>query len=272
MRWSASLLILMLACGDESRGPSDAGTCDPLLPSPRPAALSGVVAAGSAPDGTLYVVTRTGTDTRVFVSQGDTLVRRRVLGSGFGLGGSDFVDDTVSFEDTRTSRLVFQSDDDYALRMALVHDDARTFYGELTNKTELTVQPASSVESWLVRNLPGEILLQYAAITPDGQQLIVTRPEDDWTTNDYRLFLGRNDELHEIALTLAAVNTFARFDFTLNGMEAAVIIGDPTLSPSTASVIQHDNGQWPLTLLPTGSGIPNGWRVYCSNPTDAELR
>ncbi|MET0286958.1 MAG: hypothetical protein ABW352_20920 [Polyangiales bacterium] len=263
MRWSASLLLVMLACGDTESGPSDAGTCDPLAEFTRAAELRDVVAAGSAPDGTLYVVTRQGSDTRVFVSEGDTLVRRRVLGSGFGFGLGELSDDTVSFQDARTSRLVFQSMGDYAVRMALVHDDAKTFYDAVTSKTELTVQPESAAFARPVRNLPGEVVLEYAAITPDQQQLIVTRPKDDWTMKDFRLFLGRDDQLQELAITNAAVNAFARFDFVLNGLEGTVIVGNPTLSPGTASVVRHDNGEWPLTLLPTGSGVPGGWRIYC---------
>ncbi|HEX5659358.1 MAG TPA: hypothetical protein VFX59_19320 [Polyangiales bacterium] len=263
MRWSAGFLFCVLACGDDARGPSDAGTCDPLATRTLPITIGNVVAAGTAPDGVTYVVTRDGADTRVFVSEGDTFVRRRVTGSGFSLGASDFVDDTVGFEDTQPSRLVFQSDDDYAVRMALVHDDQRTYYDALTNKIELTIQPDSIVAGRPARNLPGDVLLQYAATTPDGQQLLVTRPEDDWTAKDYRLFLGRGDALQEIPITIAAVNAFARFEFVLNGMPGSVVIGNPQLSPSTPSVLQHDNGEWALTLLPTGSGIPDGWRVYC---------
>jgi hypothetical protein len=263
-RWSAGLLILMLACGDSESGPSDAGTCDPLQPFARAAELRDVVAVGSAPDGTLYVVSREGSDTRVYVSEGDTLVRRRVLGSGFGFGLGDSSDDTVSFQDAQTSRLVFQSEGDYAVRMALVHDDAKTFYDALTSKTELIVQPESAAFARPVRNLPGEVVLAYAAVTPDQQQLILTRPRDDWTTKDYRLFLGRDEQLNELAITNAAGDSLARLEFVLNGLPGELIISDPTLSPSTTSVIRHDNGEWTLTLLPTGSGVPAGWRIYCS--------
>ncbi len=254
------LLGVLLACGD-SGGPSDAGTCNPLAARPQPAQLGSVVAAGTALDGVLYVVTRDGMDERVYVSEGDTLVRRRVLGSGFRVGDSDLVDDTVSFEDTQPSRLVFQSDDLYAVRMALVHDDGRTFYDALVSKTELSVIPESAVLGKPVRNLPGDVLLAYAATTVDGQQFVVTRLEDD--ASGYQLFLGRKNELHELAITNAAVNAFARFDFTLNGRPGSIVIGNPTFSPSTESVLQHDDGEWSLTLLPTGSGLPSGWRFYC---------
>jgi hypothetical protein len=272
MRWSASLLIVMLACGDDAGGPRDAGTCDPLEARALPIVIGNVVAAGTAPDGVTYVVTRDGSDTRVFVSEGDTYVRRRVLGSSFSIGASEFVEDQVSFEDTQPSRLLFQSDADYAVRMALVHDQERTYYDEAVNKIELTVQPDSIVAGKPVRNLPGAIELAYAATTPDGQQLLITRPEDDWTAADYRLFFGRDGVLNELPITQAAVNAFARFDFALDGMPGSIILGNPTLSPSTQSVIQHDNGEWPLTLLPTGSGVPSGWRVYCSGAPDAQLR
>jgi hypothetical protein len=260
MRWSATLLVLMLGCSDDA--PRAVGSCDPLQAMPQPIQLGTVVAAGSGPDGTIYVVTRDGSDTRAFVSQGDTLVRRRVLGEGFGGELGEISDDSVSFEDAQPSRLVFQSEGDYAVRMALVHDAARTFYDDAAGKIELTVLPESALRDKPLRNLPGDIVLNYAAITGDGQQLIVTRPEDDATNADYRLYLGRSNALQQIPISSATVNAFARFEFSLHGMPGALIIGTQ-LSPNTKSVLQHDDGEWPLTLLPTGTGLPKGWTYSC---------
>lgn len=56
---------------------------------------------------------------------------------------------------------------------------------------------ADAIAGMPLHNLPGTILVEYAAELPDQRVMVVTRPEDDWTYDDFRLFLGQVDSLLE---------------------------------------------------------------------------
>src|SRR5688572_29072331 len=63
--------------------------CDPLVPVDVPTELGTIIAVGQDAAGTLYVVDRDPNNTntvRLFVSDGDTLVRQDVAGGGEGPG------------------------------------------------------------------------------------------------------------------------------------------------------------------------------------------
>jgi hypothetical protein len=41
------------------------------------------------------------------------------------------------------------------------------------------------------------VFVEYAAEIPDGRRLVVTRPQDDWGYDDFRLFLGPPERVEE---------------------------------------------------------------------------
>jgi len=192
------------ACGSDPASPfgTDGGIgatagfssylpCDPFAASEQPIVLGTVLGAGRDAAGTIYVVNAKG---QVFISVDGVLIRQRVAGSGT---GPDFW--VYSLAD-HTPPLTVQGNPqpDGSLRMGI-------FTGAMTTKTfvigeqgeELTVLDAADVAALPVRDLPGEVVLEYAAALPDGRQLVVTRPRDDMSYTDFRLFLGDGGQLSE---------------------------------------------------------------------------
>jgi hypothetical protein len=281
------LLSLVVACGgaqDDGGAPGaeseqrDGGAleqsevCDPLQAKPLPIALGEVLAAGSARDGTIYVVTRG--DTRaelpaffgsVFVSEGDALVRRDARLDGSKPVGEDITEHSITFrEGDQLSRLLFQTRGSSATRMAVARDDVHaTYEDESTVRLELTLLPASALNSKPLRNLPGAVGSTYSGMTADGQQVLLTTPAD--AGGAARVFLGRENRLKEAPLLYysSAVELvsagfgvdgrLARVGFVLNG------------TPEFSTVLMVDSRYHELQVLRSGtpSGLPDSWTFDC---------
>jgi hypothetical protein len=146
--------------------------------------------------GVIYAVDQADNSQRVFVSDASgTLVRQRIAGSG---SGPDFYVFEVSDHDPA---FVLQIDTPAGgtLRMGVVNGtlkDSKTFViGQ--DGEELTVLPAGAITAMPVRNLPGEVVVEYVAALADGHVMVVTRPRNDWSYTDFRLFLGPMGALAE---------------------------------------------------------------------------
>jgi hypothetical protein len=163
--------------------------CDPFAPKPLPIALGTVIAVGQSLAGVIYAVDQLDSSQRVFVSDASgTLVRQRIAGSG---SGPDFYVFDVSDHDPA---FVLQIDMPAGgtLRMGVVNGtlkDSKTFVIGQQGE-ELTVLPTGAIAATAVRNLPGEVVVEYVATLSDGDVMVVTRPRDDWSYTDFRLFLG----------------------------------------------------------------------------------
>jgi hypothetical protein len=55
---------------------------------------------------------------------------------------------------------------------------------------ELTVLAAGAIAGMPLRNLPGDVVVEYTVALSDGDVMLVTCPRDDWSYKDFRLFLG----------------------------------------------------------------------------------
>lgn len=182
-------LNIAVDADSDGAGPGALTGCDPFAAKPLPIALGTVIAAGKNSASVIYVVDQVDSSQRVFVSDASgTLVRQRIAGSG---SGPDFYVFDVS---DRDSAFVLQIDISAAgtVRMGVLNGtlkDSKTIaigqQGE-----ELTVLPAGSVANMPVRNLPGDVVVEYVASLADGNVMVVTRPRDDWAYTDFRLFMG----------------------------------------------------------------------------------
>lgn len=196
--WSSlPVMLLQLAC---DRSPEPA-MCDPLGAVASPIELGEIVGIGRDVDGTIYVADEDDGEARVFVSEDDVLVRQRVAGSGGGGGGGvELASYTV---DDHQPPFVLQIETTQAgTRMGVLFDpgEAETFViGE--DGVELEVLGVDDVAGMPIANLPGDIVIEYAAELDDGQVLVVIRPRDDWDYEDLRAFFGPVDDLVERSIS-----------------------------------------------------------------------
>ena len=245
----ATLLALALgACSNEPQSPRLA-VCDPLAAHEQAIALGIVLVAGRDEAGTYFVVDRgpgERSEERVFVSSGATLQRKRVLGSGSN-GMTDF---TWSFEDGSTERrLVAQRHGDLTTGIALASPGARTFLDDLGADAEpLTPVDSSALPAFEIRNLPGEIVLEYVAMVEDGADIVVTRPRDDWSYEDFRVFYGEAGRLIERRVTSVSRGSTTHLEFTVDGSEYHALFTS-VLAPSVLSELETPEATLSLTTL-----------------------
>jgi hypothetical protein len=236
--------IALCACGSDSTSANGGlSACDPFAAHAQPITLAAILGAGKDGNGIYYVVDidKSGTN-HVFVSDGDVLVRQRISGSG---SGGSF--DVFTIED-----------DDPAFTLEIDRFGGRTRMGVLENKLdeksfvigeqgeELTVVPVSEVETKKLRNLPGEIELEYADTLNDGRFLVVDRPRDDWSYEDFRLFLGKLANIEErtvYRVTRAKDGGSTTIEFDLDGTRATakfpVMFDDSSMTfvPGTPTLV-----------------------------------
>jgi len=261
-------------------GPSTADgsvSCNPFQPPTKPITLTNVLGAGRDTDGTLYVVDQPQPGgERVFVSSGTTLQRQSGAGAGTESSGNGVVSYTFSITDhTPPLMLRLETDASGPTAMGVLQNpspDIKTFtIGQQGNV--LTLVPASQLASLLVANIPAQTFIEYNATLSDGRALLVVRPSDDWTYQDFRVFFGTPDHMAE-----QSVGQVIRYqdggsttiNFTIDGL-AAVASFPVQLSPGGLvkgpSTLTIGATQFPLTLGPTDSP-PTGETYFClGNPS-----
>jgi len=231
---------------------SDSGSgshlpCDPLASAPKAIALGTILGVGKAADGTLYVADQTDSSAeRVFVSDSSaTLVRQHVGGSGTTSDGVSMEYDFSAADPLPAFVLEVYVPKVGATRMGVVQGtlkDRKTFViGQ--DGEELTVLPSSAIAGMPLKNFPGTIQVEYAATLPDGQILLVTRPTEDWSYTDFRLYLGPSNAVAERAVSSASRaldggSTIIVFDYAGSQATASfrVIAVDANFAPGPATL------------------------------------
>jgi len=218
--------------------------------------------------GTIYMadeVTAPYTD-RVFVSSGNSLWRKRVSGSGQS-GGTADRDYTFSYVDgTNNPALIIQIRGGVTTAMAVGPGDSRSFIGPAdAGQQTLTVLDKSAISGMTLRNLPGDVFIEYVADVSNGNIIIVTRPQDDWTDKSFRVFYGTAQAMLErplisfsrgndtyITFQVDSAQYLAHFVLTMAPADAGVNVQHPpgTLEPG-------DGSTWTITeRLPTPTTLP----------------
>ena len=261
--------LTVLACGgveapsSEVDGAAAPGlsSCDPFAAEPLPITLGTLVAAGRDSTGVIYAVDQgdgsDGGEERVFVSDGSgALVRQPIAGSGI---GSNFYAFTVTDHDPAFV-LQIDSPPGGPVRMGVVIGsvrDIRTFViGE--QGEELTVLPEDALAGMPVRNLPGNVVLEYAASLPNGDVLVVTRPRDDWSYEDFRLFYGEGSALreeHVLDVLRAKDGGTTQISFELDGHDALAYFPSPLSSRDESASLTVDATAEALTELDAADGL-----------------
>jgi hypothetical protein len=226
-----------------------------------------VVAAGKQADGTLIVVDRTGSgENHVFVSQPGALVRQRVIGSG---SGNDAAGMWLQFALGTTDMpwsLRVELPAGAAPRMGVVRGplDSKTFV--IGEKGEvLTIVGPEAYAGLAVRNLPGDVYVEYLGTVEDGRRLVVTRPADDFRYEDFRLFLslGAPDHLVErmvIEVSRARDGGTTDIRFDLDGAVAVAHFPAPQLGGG--ATLTAGGRTLTITTQPPGTR-PEGVAFFC---------
>jgi hypothetical protein len=64
----------------------------------------------------------------------------------------------------------------------------------------LQVLDESAIESMALKNLAGEVFVEYLARIGNGELAVVIRPEHDWSYEDFRLFMGQRTDMKELEI------------------------------------------------------------------------
>jgi hypothetical protein len=175
--------------------------CDPLAAHEQPVTLGTLLGAGRDTAGTIYAADHVEDKSldRVFVSMGDTLWRKRVLGSGAMGSGAD-ADYNFDFDDGNGERfLLIQRRGGMVTAMSF-GAGGKDFIGD-SGSPSLTVVDMSVVAAMKLRDLPGEVLVEYVSEMENGSSIVVTRPRDDFTFAAFRLFYGPSSAMVEYPVT-----------------------------------------------------------------------
>jgi hypothetical protein len=230
---------------------SDAGAvCDPLAPAPKPIALADILGIGKSANGTIYVADQSGSTQRVFVSDASgTLVRQHTSG-----GGSSSDENGIQYIFTVTDPaspfvLEVYVPKSGAIRMGVLQGtlpDRKSFVIGQEGE-ELTVLASSAIANMPLRNFPGTMVAEYIATLPDGQLILVTRPADDVSYADFRVFLGpvgavAERKVFQVSRALDGGSTHVIFD--LDGAQAdayfRIVLVDASFAPGPATLTVGD--------------------------------
>ena len=248
-------------------------SCDPFQPATKPITLTTVLGAGQDTDGTLYVVDQPQAGgERVFVLSGGTLQRQRIAGSGTESSGNGVMSYTFSVGDhVPAFMLKLETNSSGPTAMGVLQ-------GDLSGKTftigqqgsVLTLVSTAQVAALPVANIPAQTFIEYNATIPDGRALLVVRPRDDWTYQDFRVFFGTTDHMAE-----RPVDQVVRYhdggsptiNFTIDGVAAVASFPLSLTGPTTPPTLTIGAISFPLALGPTDSP-PVGYTYSClGNPS-----
>lgn len=231
--------------GTGGSGGIDGGaTACPFVASPKPISLGTLLGAGKSPStGTIYVVDEVESLQRVFISDATgALVRQRVSGSGSSV---DFLVFTTNGPDAIVT-VQIDTPAGQPKRMGVVQGmltDRRKTMVIGQDGEELTMLTASEFAKAMLRNLPGTVTTEYVASTEDGNFMVVTRPTDDGSYADFRLFYGPASAISERTVSnviRAKDGGSTKIDFSLDGVAASayfkVFFGDAGFVPGPATL------------------------------------
>lgn len=275
LRTVTALVVVLAGCSDSSPGGSATTNCDALEAHELPIALTPLLGVGKDESGVLYVADEgdeRSNGPRVFVSRSGALYRQRVTGSGSSGGGAN-ADYTLSFEDgTKMPALVIKIRSGKVTGMALSPVGGKAFYDDLdASAQQLEVVTESAIEKLRVHNLPGEVVIEYVARTKAGETLLVTRPKDDGTYEDFRVFYGADKLLTErnVSNVSRAKGGSTVIVFDVDGAEYTadfpVMWSSTSVEPGPAT-LDTPSGEKALTREEASSETLVGFSYQCFAP------
>ena len=252
------------ACS-ESGGDADAHVCSPLAAVP-PAFtnLGFTLGIGRHADGTVYALDQTQTgEYRVFSSSGMTLGRKPIGGFNRGtLGNDNWYVATVSDADPQFTLKIDDTTSPASMGVVRGAYADRDFVVGQTGDV-LQVETADALAGMTIRDLPGDVTVEYFAHLADGRQLVVARPHYNWSYESFRLFLGTADRMAEREVTSvvrAKDGGTTTIQFMLDGAAATALFPSPL--EAGAPSLAAEGATHTLTLEGAGAS-PASLSFYC---------
>lgn len=220
-------LLVVLSGGCSAEDVSTEGqlrSCQPLAAETASIALGTVIGAGQAEDGTIYVIDKEGTELRGFISEGGELYRQRVSGTGEASDASG--DTTLITLDERMPQLTLEVvvGADGTTRMGVAEGILKTKTFTIGEQgVELSLLTEDDVAALPLHNYPGEVVVEYAATVESANLLVVLRPRDLTSYDEFRVFYGKPERLEECPVqnvSRALDGGSTQIDFSVNGDEA----------------------------------------------------
>jgi hypothetical protein len=264
---AAIVAVATLGCSTSSGGGAGpegtSGPCDPL--SPPPVTLGTILGAAKDSQSILYVADEApdgGGQDRVFVSNGNTLDRQHVAGSGQS-GSPPNAEYTFSFQDPfpdsgDTRALLIQMRAGTVTGMALGPGNSRSFLGAPdAGQVPLTVVDAGVVAGFRLQNLP--VIVQHVTDVSNGDAIVVTAPMDAWGTSGFRLFYGTANRMVEYPILTYNDDDYGEYiSFLVGGTTYNVFFDDPFendggTGPGPGSLYTGEGGADPAFVTPPGA-------------------
>ncbi len=232
-----------------------ARACDPLALEPEAIVLTRVVGAGRAADGKVYAIDQGTPSFRAFVSDGNVLQRRRVLGSN-GNGKRAF----VTLDDPR---MLIGADNG---RMGILPGEPQWASFEIGKEGEL-LQPVSErdLAGFVVKNIPGYKVM-YAATAENGHRFLVLVPASDYRDDNLRVFYGPPENMRQREVLSHSASSATLLDFDLDGtrMSAFLVYCSSAFAFGKPRLERPDRSTIPLTPVPGSPGA-----MTCPSYVDA---
>lgn len=206
-RWTLAGVLAVAGCdsgenSEDSSGTSGQEACDPFAERTRDIALERVIAAGREASGRIWLADENDRGPRVFAESPQGLQRLKVLGWG---QGSDERGEQWMFsvrDDMRDMTLLIEQAPGETPRMGLIEGEVEDDKGQDIDQADpLQVVDDTAWQALNSVDLPGVVHIEYLATVADGRSLLVTRPEHDWSYEDFRLFLGTHATMREHTVT-----------------------------------------------------------------------
>ena len=257
------------ACGSDSGEPGT-GTaavvpCGALERPPHAIELAEILGAGQDSAGIFYVVDRAPDHgLRLFISEASRLLRQAVSGSGSGNDAlGQWVTVSVAQSDLRV-KVSIASTGEKRIGVLRGEPTVRDFVIGQQGE-ELALVSDETVRALPAQNLANGVVVEYFAALEDGRNLLVTRPELDFSYDDFRLFFGAGGRLTERRVSRVERQRdggTTEISFDLDGAAALAYFPAPMRNePPRLSVA---GSEW--MLAPIDGGLSETLELMCLLP------
>ncbi len=261
MAWG--VLAWCLACSSTNKpgaGAASSSPCSPLDATTSSVKLdaTSILAAGRSTDDTVYVLTETASELRLFVTDGDGLAEQFEVGTGEASEGA-LTTWTFDYSAADGSPVSVEAErDDSGLRMGVLKGpkDGKAWQIGAQGET-LTLVPATDAAKLSAISVQS-FYLDYEATRDDGNAIVIVAPAHAGSFDAFRLFWGPPSALSEEKITSfsRSLSNSTSLTFSLGAEMATLNYAVPSIGPDGGVT---DSSEGSLTLDGQTSVLSGAW-------------